>query len=98
MAEKLNIHKMQNLLEETQIELSDIKADDNFFADEKAIQIKAKKNRANPNRLVFIREDGKLGFPSENSIPINEGDICRGVIMLEQENYFLVQVREIVKT
>jgi len=59
-------------------------------------QFIARENNKNPGHIIFVREDGKVGFPTINSIPIEIGDTARGKIQSEEEHYFLFEVREIV--
>lgn len=69
-------------------------SDNSILFDDDYFQGKAMENRQKPGNMVFIREDGKIGFPTTNSIPIKIGDIAKGKIVLEADSYFMVQIRE----
>jgi hypothetical protein len=56
-----------------------------------------RENKKKPGEPIFVREDGKVGFPTINSVKIEIGDVVRGKIQHEEPNYFLLEVREIVK-
>ena len=63
----------------------------------KDAQYIVRENKKKPGEPIFVREDGKVGFPTINSIKIEIGDVVRGKIQHEEPNYFLLEVREIVK-
>jgi len=58
------------------------------------VQYKVRENKRKPGEPIFVREDGKVGFPTINSIQLKIGDIVRGKIQYEEPNYFLIEVRE----
>jgi len=62
------------------------------------VQLQVKENKKNPGAPIFIREDGKVGFPTFNSIPIDIGEIIKGKIKLDTDTYFFVEVQEILMT
>jgi hypothetical protein len=61
------------------------------------LQFKALKNNRNKTQLIFVREDGMVGFPTLNSITFKEGDIVKGEIVLVSKSYFMLRVDEIVE-
>jgi hypothetical protein len=61
------------------------------------VQYIVRENKKKPGEPIFVREDGKVGFPTINSVGINIGDVVRGKIQYEEPNYFLLEVREIIK-
>jgi len=77
--------------------MGDIKQLDlNLENDLPKIQLKAQDNKSNPGSPIFIREDGKIGFSTANSIEFSIGDTVRGVVVIDNDKYFMVQVREVV--
>jgi hypothetical protein len=58
-------------------------------------QFKALENRRKDGP-IFIREDGKVGFPTLNSIKFKIGDIVRGPVVYETERYFMLRVEEVL--
>jgi hypothetical protein len=63
---------------------------------DKEYQFVVRENKKSPGKPIFVREDGKVGFPTINSISIKIGDTVRGKIRQEEPNYFLFEIREIV--
>ena len=61
------------------------------------VQLLVQENRGRPGHHIFIREDGKIGFATLNSIDFSIGDITRGKIIQEQVRYFMVEIQEIVE-
>ncbi len=60
------------------------------------IQLVVKENRQRPGAPIFVREDGKCGFSTINSIPFTIGDTVRGKIKIDTETVFFVEVNEII--
>ena len=60
------------------------------------LQYIVRENKRKPGEPIFVREDGKVGFPTINSLNVEIGDIVRGKIQHEEPNYFLIEVREII--
>jgi hypothetical protein len=65
-----------------------------FSGDE--VQLVVRENSRKPGEPIFVREDGKVGFPTINSISVTIGATIRGRIQQEEPTYFLVEVRSIV--
>jgi len=61
------------------------------------MQFIARENKKKPGEPIFVREDGKVGFPTINSIKVKIGDVVRGKVQHEEPTYFLLEVREILK-
>ena len=59
-------------------------------------QFVVRENSKKPGEPILVREDGKVGFPTMNSIHVKIGDTVRGKIQQEEENYFLFEVQEII--
>jgi hypothetical protein len=70
----------------------------NFVRPLEKAQLKATSNRKNPSSLMFIREDGKIGFPTSNSIRFSNGDIISGTILQEEETYFMIRVEKVLES
>lgn len=68
-----------------------------LIADNEVHQFIARENYKKPGQPIFIQDDGKVGFPSINGLNVNIGDTVKGVVHHSQENYFFVEVQEIVK-
>jgi hypothetical protein len=62
----------------------------------KPVQFTALENAKLSGEVIFVREDGKVGFPAFNSIPVKIGDTVRGTLTLEQDSCFFVEVHEIL--
>ena len=62
-----------------------------------AIQLTVMENRKRPGEQIFIREDGKIGFPTINSIRADFGDVVRGKVKIDEGSYFFVEIQEIVQ-
>lgn len=58
-------------------------------------------NNKKPGQPIFMATEGdnmgKVGFPDINGLEVQIGDTVRGKIRFEHENYFVVDVIEIVK-
>jgi hypothetical protein len=59
-------------------------------------QFVVRENKKKPGEPIFVREDGKVGFPTINSIRVDIGDTIRGYVRHEEPSYFLVEIREII--
>lgn len=84
-------------------EIKEIKADifkegntlnDYIVNDE--IQLVVKENRQKSGQPIFILPDGKIGFPSKDSIPVNIGDVVTGKIAMITDRYVFVTASEIL--
>jgi len=53
-------------------------------------------NAKKPGEPIFIREDGKVGFPTMNSIKVNIGDRVKCKVQHDADTYFLLDVKEIL--
>jgi len=62
------------------------------------IQIKVQENNKAPGEPIFIREDGKIGFSTVNSIPLTIGDVVKGTVMLDEPHFFTVLVTEVISS
>jgi len=60
-------------------------------------QFKVRENSKKPGTPIFVRDDGKVGFPTINSISVKIGEVVKGRIVSEQPSYFLVEVSEVVE-
>jgi len=60
------------------------------------VQIKALENKRKKGEPVFIREDGKIGFPTINSVAFKIGDTVKGNVTRDADTYFMVQITEVV--
>jgi len=60
------------------------------------IQLKVRENRKKKGEPVFVREDGKIGFPTINSIKINIGDTVLGRVQLDADTYFMFEVSSVI--
>jgi hypothetical protein len=60
------------------------------------VQLQVKENHKQTGKPIFVREDGKVGFPTINSIPIKIGETVKGTLKYDGENYFFVEVQEII--
>jgi len=60
-------------------------------------QFKALPNRKKSGHIAFVKENGKIGFPTINSIKCRIGDVIRGEIVYETDTYFMLRVEEIVE-
>jgi hypothetical protein len=69
-------------------------ADNDFGA--KEIQLVARENNKKPGQVIFVREDGKVGFPTINSIAVEIGDVVHGKVFLDKDKYFLFEVQSVV--
>ena len=65
-----------------------------FEADE--IQLVVRENAKHPGETIFVREDGKVGFSTKNSLEVKIGDVVRGRVHQDEETYFLFEVQSIV--
>jgi hypothetical protein len=72
------------------------KGAEDFLDEGEEIQLQVKENNKKEGSPIFVREDGKVGFPTFNSIAIQIGDIVRGKIKFDTDHYFFVEVHEIV--
>ncbi len=61
------------------------------------VQFKVQENRNKPGEHILIREDGKIGFATFNSMSFKIGDVIKGVIQQEHDRYFMVEVRSVVE-
>jgi len=68
-------------------------ADKDFGAQE--MQLVARENNKKAGQVIFVREDGKVGFPTINSINVKIGDVVKGKVFLDKDKYFLFEVQEI---
>jgi len=59
-------------------------------------QFVVRENHKKPGEPILIRADGKVGFPTMNSLPCKIGDTVRGRIQQEEKNYFLFDIEEIL--
>jgi hypothetical protein len=84
---------MANLTEALQRLKKGELSSDVYSDDEK--QFIVRENRKKPGEPIFVREDGKVGFPTINSIAVKIGDIARGKIVHEEPTYFLAEIREV---
>ncbi len=57
----------------------------------------SKENRKSPGEPIFVREDGKVGFPTFNSISFNTGDKVRGRVKIDRDTCFFIEVYEIIE-
>jgi len=85
---------LQDALSEFNVEKNEDILDAAFKSDE--IQMVAKENFRDPGKVIFVMENGKVGFPTRNSIPVEIGDIVRGRIHEDSDTYFLFEVQKIV--
>lgn len=61
------------------------------------VQFTALENRKRPGHPIFVRDDGKVGFPTINSVSFDVGDVIRGHLKLDTDTYFFVEVSEVVQ-
>ncbi len=61
------------------------------------IQLVVKENNRRPGKPIFVLANGKVGFPSLNSMPANLGDTIKGTIKIDNENVFFVEITEVVE-
>ena len=59
-------------------------------------QFIVRENSKKPGEPIFVRGDGKVGFPTINSRRVEIGDTVRGRIQVEEDTYFLFEVREVI--
>jgi hypothetical protein len=64
--------------------------------DDPEIQLTVRENKSRPGHPIFIRDDGKIGFSTFNSISFEIGDTIKGKIRHESDKYFFVEVQEIL--
>ncbi len=60
------------------------------------IQLTAVENRQNKEEPAFILPDGKIGFPSRNSVPVEIGDTIIGKIEVIADHYVFIAAKEII--
>jgi len=60
------------------------------------VQLTVLENFKFPGNKLFVRDDGKVGFPTINSIPFEVGDTVRGVVRRNSDTYFFVEVQEVI--
>jgi len=82
-----------------QNELKDIKNQlENSVYQGNSLVLKAQQNRKDPEKVVFVLPDGRLGFPSRNSIDdIEVGSLYDCQIEVLKENYAFINVLGIKK-
>ncbi len=61
------------------------------------MQLVVKENNKQPGAPIFVLDNGKVGFSTINSIPIEIGDTIRGKIKLDLDTVFFVEVNEIIQ-
>lgn len=54
------------------------------------LQLTAHNNKKQPGEPVFILPDGKLGFPSRDSIPVEVGDVISGEVAMVGDSYVFI--------
>jgi hypothetical protein len=69
---------------------------DTFISGEN-VELEVKENNRRPGHPIFVKGNGKVGFPAFGSIDISIGDTIRGEVVYEHEYYFLVRVNDIIK-
>ena len=60
-------------------------------------QFVVRENAKKPGEPIFVMQNGKVGFPTINSLSVKIGDTVKGKIQMERDTYFLFEVTEIVK-
>ena len=61
------------------------------------VRLIVKENNRKPGKMIFVREDGKCGFPTINSIKAKVGDVIEGTIKVDNDTCFFVEVENIVQ-
>ncbi len=61
------------------------------------MQLVVKENNKKPGAPIMVLENGKVGFPTVNSIPIEIGDTIRGKMKLNFDTVFFVEVESILQ-
>ena len=81
-------------------EIREILSKENLTLDEyysgQELQLTVRSNKKKPNQPVFIMPDGRIGFPSENSIPVEIGDVIKGHVAMISDSYAFVTASEII--
>ncbi len=62
-----------------------------------SVRLIVKENSKKPGKIIFVREDGKVGFPTINSIHTKIGDVVEGKIKVDNKSCFFVEVDTIVQ-
>ncbi len=62
------------------------------------VRLIVKENSRKPGRVCFAREDGKVGFPTINSLQVKIGDVIEGRVKADNPTCFFVDVEKIVQT
>jgi len=60
------------------------------------LQMVIKENNRQPGEFILVKNTGKVGFLTKNSIPVRLGDVVKGIITREEENFFLFEAHELV--
>ena len=60
------------------------------------IQLTVVENKQNAGEPAFILPDGKIGFPSRNSIPVKIGDVILGKVEVIADHYAFIAAKEII--
>ena len=87
---------MPETLAELKDQIFSGKGAESFLDPGENIQLQVKENNKKQGSPIFVRDDGKVGFPTFNSIPVHIGDTIRGRVKFDTDRYFFVEVQEIV--
>lgn len=60
------------------------------------IQLTVRENHKKQGQPVFVLPDGKIGFPSKDSIPVNIGDVVSGKISMITNRYVFITASEVL--
>lgn len=60
------------------------------------VQLTARSNKRSPNDVIFILPNGKIAFPSADSIPCNIGDVVKATVIADREKFSFITVNEII--
>ena len=55
-----------------------------------------RENSKKPGTPIFVRDDGKVGFPTLNSISVKIGDRVQCRVQYEADTYFLLEVKKVI--
>ncbi len=61
------------------------------------VRLIVKENKRKPGKQIFAREDGKVGFPTINSIPVNIGDVIDGRVEVNNDSCFFIEIERVVQ-